>query len=154
MMVILQKLFPKTLKNFAWKWKSRRHSYFSPRENNSFQGEERKQRVKEWCAKFNGEEPFSFRVGWKSSSANSNKDALWVLQALKLAIRNLNQTQLSTTAIWSFNCPWLGILGKIKSKTSLKTETRSIFLVSQLMLLETSRPVFSTAAIFAFVTKG
>lgn len=102
-----------------------------------------------WCwntiGKPNGEKPISSRVGCKvlQQTVIRMTHGSWKLS--RWPPWYPNQIQLSITAIWAFNWLQLGVLEKVKLKTSLKTETGRLFLVSQLTLLQTSRPTFSTA---------
>lgn len=110
-----------------------------------------------WCwntiGKPNGGKPISSRVGWGVLQQTVIRMPYGFWKLLSWPSWDLNQIQLSITAAWSFNWLRLEVLEKVKLKISLKTETGRLFLVSQLTLLETSRPTFSTAALFGFVTK-
>lgn len=148
----LQKLSENKLKNFAWKCRSCQGSYFFEKE----WGVKRKQRIKQRCwnttGKLHGEEPFSF--SWPQLTVLQKTARRMPGRFGKLFgwPRNPNQTQPSTT-VWPVSCQSLGVLIKVKSKTSLTTGSWRTFLVSQLMLLETARPTVGTAAALGLITK-
>lgn len=148
----LQKLSENKLKNFAWKCRSCQCSYFLEKER----GGERKQRLKQRCwnttGKLHGEEPFSFswlQLTVLQQTARRRSGRFWKLFSWP---QNLSQTQPSTT-VWSVSYQSLGVLFKVKSKTSLTTGSRRTVLVSQLMLLESARPTVGTAAALGLITK-